>query len=90
MARALKRIGCIPASSGIPSDNPFPAIRNAIEHMDERIEDGCIDSLESPMCLLLTDDLVRIARVELPYAKLAASIKQLCDLTTVLTGHPRV
>jgi hypothetical protein len=62
-------------------------IRNAMHHLDEKIEHGKIDALESPLCLILANDSVRITSREYSYAELAARLRDLHGLAEVLAHY---
>jgi hypothetical protein len=81
----------IPTSAGVPrydKGKPYVALRNSIQHLDERIEKGRIDSVESPLCLVLANDRIRLAGLEYPYAEFANRIREQHALAGSIAHYP--
>jgi hypothetical protein len=57
-------------------------MRNSIQHLDERIEHGVLDSFG----LTLANDFVWIADGEMTYDNLASSIRKLYNLISIINA----
>lgn len=70
----------IPAATPAPPylrDDPVRDLRNAIEHMDERIEKGQLTEDQLPLCVVLTNVGIMLSDSRISYADLADRIRAL-------------